>query len=488
MVNYMKKSTTNQSGAFKEAIKNIFAKPHLFFLVTSVFFGLTFLFLTPPLQGPDEQAHFLQAYKLSEGNFINDATDSYPTSLRHTYKTIMYNDDIRFNYKNKYEFWRTKDALKIPLNQQIREVGDGYMSGTSYSPVVYIGQSFMIFVGRLFNLAPVVLIYMARLGNLAVWIGLVYFAIKKSPIGKWSFAVLGILPMALFQGAVITADAFLMGTLILYVAYILRLFVQKSPVTKKQYVVAAIIATCMALSKIIMLIFVPLVLLLVLKKHSEGTKEPRLYKKYLGIVFVLFVATSIALVWSVLSKNLSAGSNLPDGANPPLQIHYLIRQPGEFLFALWNTNFYEWSDGITRSTIGTFGWSDTPMALSFMVLGYLSLFVVMVANRGKEFTSAGALTSKYSRMFIVTLGVIYFLAVSFALYAYYSPVNYNIIVGLQGRYFLPIFVLPVVLFLNKDQAVFKDKLYNLMTRTTPIMLLAISMVYIIMRYYFHSTV
>ncbi|NBU34145.1 DUF2142 domain-containing protein [bacterium] len=484
----MKKTTTYLSSSIKTVKKNIFSKPHLFFLVTSLLFGLTFLFLTPPLQGPDEQAHFLQAYKLTEGNFINDATDSYPVSLRYTYKTIMYNDDIRFNYKNKYEFWRTKDALKIPLSQQNREIGDGYMSGTSYSPIVYTGQSFMIFIGKLFNFAPVVLIYMARLGNLAVWIGLVYFAIKKSPIGKWPFAVLGIIPMALFQGAVITADAFLMGTLILFVAYILRLFVQKTQVTKKEYVVAAIIAACMALSKIIMLIFVPLVLMLLLKKHTENIKEPRMYSKYLGIAFVLFFATSIALVWSVISNNLSAGPNLPDGVYPPLQIHNLIRQPGEFLFALWNTNFYEWSDGITRSTIGTFGWADTPIALSFMVLGYLSLFVVMVANRGKDYINADALTSKLSRIFLIALGVVYFLAVSFAMYAYYSPVNYNIIVGLQGRYFLPIFVLPVLLFISKDQAVFKDKLYDLLVKVLPITLLSISVIYIIMRYYFHSEV
>lgn len=479
----MKAHTTTFTMRVRVIISKIFAEPHLFFLTTSLIFGILFILITPPLQGPDEQAHFFQAYKVSEGDFINDIHDSYPKSLRETYKIVFYNDDIRFNINNKYEHARTLEALRVPLNSQNREKGDGYMMGTNYAPVAYTGQAIMILLGRLLGLAPIVLIYLARLGNLAIWILLVYFAIRMSPIGKWPLVVIGIIPMAVFQGAVVTVDTFSNGVLILYLAYVLYLYVQKSKISNRQYALLGLTACMLALGKMVMLVFVPLALLLLFKQSYKNNK------KKLAVIFgITTLALFIALVWSSLSSSLSAGDGLPIGTDPVIQLRNLIYHPGEFLFALWNTNFYTWSDGITRSTIGTFGWVDTPMALVFMVLSYVSLFVVMVSNRGKEYAIAGKLTRKIPQAIVYSIGVLYFLGISVVLYAYNTPVNFNIIVGLQGRYFLPLFILPILLFLNKDQVVVKARLYGLMVKIAPLFLLIVSSAYIYIRYYLNTII
>ena len=464
--------------------KAIFASPHFFFLFESLVFGLLFIIITPPLQGPDEQAHFFQAYEVSEGKIVYNATDTYPKSLKETYKTIFYNDDIRFAGNNKYEIGRTKVAFHIPLNQGSREVSDGYMTGTAYPPVTYAGSAVLILLGRVFSFAPVLLIYLARVGSLAVWVLLIYLAIRMTPIGKWQFAVVSIIPMAVFQSSIVTADSFATAVLILYLAYILRIYVQKVQINYRQYLILGLIASMLALSKIVMIIFVPLVLLLVFRQKVKiDDKHRTTYYVYIWLMLIMIAATLVTLGWSLLSGNLKSGSTLPVGVNPTTQIHNVIFHPTEFIFALWNTNFYTWSDGVIRSTIGTFGWSDTPMALIFMVLGYLSLFVVMIGNRGEDYGVAKKLTHKLPIFFLFLLGVAYFIGVSLALFVYYTPVNFNIIVGLQGRYFLPLFILPIVIFLNKDAFIVNKKFYLLMVKVLPLFLLSISLLYVFIRYY-----
>src|SRR5262245_41193165 len=61
-------------------------QPQWFFLAVAIPFGLAFVFLTPPVQAPDEGAHLLRSYQLSLGNVISkrigrEAGDVLPIRL-----------------------------------------------------------------------------------------------------------------------------------------------------------------------------------------------------------------------------------------------------------------------------------------------------------------------------------------------------------------------------------------------------------------------
>jgi uncharacterized membrane protein len=138
-------------------------EPSTFFVLVGIIFGALFILITPPLQGPDEQAHFVQAYRVSEGkigaSLASPAKDELlPTSLTKTYRLLFYgSNDIRFDGNRKYSLGETKQALNIPLDQHIK-TKSRYLSGTGYSPIPYVPQAIMIAIGRIFNLPPVVLI------------------------------------------------------------------------------------------------------------------------------------------------------------------------------------------------------------------------------------------------------------------------------------------------------------------------------------------
>jgi uncharacterized membrane protein len=82
---------------------------------------------------------------------------------------------------------------------------------------------------------------------------------------------------------------------------------------------------------------------------------------------------------------------------------------------------------------------------------------------------------------VLTLMGTLFLAISTALYVYYDAVRYREIVGLQGRYFIPIVILavPVIDGLFKV----KPQIYKGIAITLPVLLLGASVVTIAFRYY-----
>lgn len=57
------------------------------YIITSLFFGILMCIITPPLQVPDEGAHLLRAYQVSEGKNISslnakmEPIADIPTSL-----------------------------------------------------------------------------------------------------------------------------------------------------------------------------------------------------------------------------------------------------------------------------------------------------------------------------------------------------------------------------------------------------------------------
>ncbi len=80
-----------------------------------------------------------------------------------------------------------------------------------------------ILVGRLLRLPPIAIFYLGRLFNLAVWLGLVFLAIRSTPIFPWVLLALALLPMSIFQGASNSTDSLLIALSLLWIASTMRL-------------------------------------------------------------------------------------------------------------------------------------------------------------------------------------------------------------------------------------------------------------------------
>src|SRR4029078_5625262 len=70
-----------------------------------------------------------------------------------------------------------------------------------YSAVPYAPQAVAIAAGRGVGVGIRGLVLLTGLANLAVFLAVVYVAIRRSPFARWGLCVVALLPVALFQVA-----------------------------------------------------------------------------------------------------------------------------------------------------------------------------------------------------------------------------------------------------------------------------------------------
>jgi uncharacterized membrane protein len=454
--------------------------PVKFFIFTAAIFGLLFILITPPFQAPDEPVHFFRAYQISEFNFVidqkgNQAGGYLPQGIGDLVTDTATHPIIKFQANKKYDDHKTFKALSLKLNPKKKHFYD-FAATAGYPPVSYIPQSIGILIARLLHLPPLLMMYFGRLANLTVWVLMLALVIKWMPFKKWAFVFIGLLPMALFQASSLSSDGMVTGLFALFLAFILKLCRQKTRVTTVQLGILLALAAGMTLTKQVMFLALPLVLLLPTtlfksRKNSYAAKAAL-------ILIPLLLLTS----WLFLVRGIDiTSSNALNGQNTHRQESFVVHNPHSFINVLWNTYFYNWSDGITNSFIGDFGWMDTPLAAWIVIVGYIGLGITIVANHGSYKTWL----NRRQKTIIAAVGFVYWLAVSTALYVYYSPVGYKIIVGLQGRYFFPL-VLLLIPVLYSGWLRTTRQAYRRIAVLTPTFLLIASAITIYVRYFVNN--
>lgn len=422
----------------KTFIENL--NPVKFFLIFATIFGVIFLFITPPFQTPDELAHFERAYQISEGTLLVQkdgpiAGGLLPSSIN---KTIlaMHESSIAGNFSEKFQLNWLRNAASIKLDSSAKTYYD--FAGTAYyTPIVYVFQSTGILIGRLANLPPVFLMYLGRLGNLLEWILLLGLAIRLTPSKKWLLVAFGLLPMSLFEAISISADSVTLSVTALSIALVLYYRKKNSVMRWKDLALLTSVFTILVLSKPVMFVLLPIVLLLPLAK-LKPTK-----KRLIITSILIFVPLLLYLLWMAAVHGIKLTAGDPYSPMPGSQFKFILTHPFGYLKVLLKTFFGSSGDGISGSFIGNFGSLDTPLPLVWIVLGYISIAFLAFVDYGKR--TLLKLTRLEKLVTLSTL-ILYSLAVSTALYVFYSPLKYPYIVGLQGRYFIPLIALALPLF------------------------------------------
>ena len=87
--------------------------------------------------------------------------------------------------------------------------------------VPYLPQVFGLLLGKLFSSSPVILMYFGRLMNLILSLLIIFLAIRITPIGKWTFFLLALMPKTLYMMASLSYDALVISTSFLLIALFL---------------------------------------------------------------------------------------------------------------------------------------------------------------------------------------------------------------------------------------------------------------------------
>ncbi|MDR3706180.1 MAG: DUF2142 domain-containing protein [Paludibacteraceae bacterium] len=433
-------------------------KPERFFLILAFLFGFLFVFVTPPFQVPDEPAHFYKAYQVSKFSFLgekqadcastynpisivtvigkkkgNCSGDYIPISI-----VTMANDligNIPSHPENKVPIEKVLRHLNEKADLDVKDFC-GFPNTVIYSPIVYMPQSVGIGIARIFNCSPLVMFYAGRLFNLLAFILIVYFSIKIIPFFKWGLVLIALMPMTIFEVASLSADPVCYAISFFLFAFILKYAFDDDTkkVTRAAVFKIASLGFLLGLCKF-SYVLLPFLFLLIPVKRFNSKKV--FFSSFLFIVFSSFIGF---VIWSFLTKKIY----IPIWPYVDLhkQVYHILTHPLAYLSAITSDktlNMY-----LLHSVVGNLGWLDTHIP-DFLLNIYIWLVILYALFEKKKVT-----VMLYQKAIILLVTVFSFLLVITMIYMSWNKVGADSIDGLQGRYFIPIIPLFLVLFYNKS--------------------------------------
>ena len=417
-------------------------KPHYFFLVVGLCFGLSFLVITPPFQVPDEVNHFFRAYHIAEGNLVATKQDNrlggyVPKSLK---TTIELNLSIKGSPFTKTSWKNIGEQINQPLTDLTPEFVD-FPNTALYTPISYIPQALSIAVSKRLGATPTVMLYVTRLVMLLLWIFAMFYAIKSLPIFPWFFTIIALIPMCVFINMSVSADVVTNILGLLWISQVFKWAFGAQPLSKKGIISLFVLAILLASAKYV---YTPLVLLILLIPKEKYVKS--------GILSCVSLPTSLILVAflvaylgsSFASKTYIAraaynpaytqGIDIQEGADVNAQMQYLIAKPFRIVKVV-TTGFDKTFPMLYNTYIGVLGCLDVRLPNPVVPLSYLTILLVLLYENGQYQAKIKA----KQRILLLLVGLLLTFLIYLSQYLTWVSVGAAYCGSIQGRYFIPVF-------------------------------------------------
>ncbi len=408
------------------------------FLALALPLGLIFIFIMPFGMSPDEFTHFTRIYGISEGVLIapqseeNSGGSELPAELDEIYTVLPESgtyDEI------------SKD-LSIGKSGEKKEYN--YVTAALYNPICYLPQVLGVLTGKILNLPYLAQAYLARIFNFACFLCLVFFALKYLPKYRKFMIFILFFPITLQETTSLAPDALTISLTFFLISFVLYLATNKKhKMNKKELAILYILAALLGFCKII---YLPLLLLyFIIPKDCFGDKNKKLFHAIMMIAMVLI----LNVIWLSISSRYLV--NVRDGVSPNEQVSFILTHPFNYLTTLIGTLNAELDFYLTS----VFGMSLGHFSINLPRF-YFYLFVFISILTLAENIEKIKLDLS-SKIIILATFLAIILLIFTSLYIQWTPLKNLTVVGVQGRYFLPILpLLPVILsFARKREKTFE---------------------------------
>ena len=460
------------------------------FLWTALPLGILYLMMMAPLAAPDEQAHYQTSYQVSNLLLFRGGQPAMGTAAHFDYTGL----GGHYNLASGYD--RIAREFFQPLADGTEKAIRQYQ--ISWLPM-YLPQAIGIAAARILGLGFLPLFYLGRLMNLLFYILCVYFALRSMPRYQLLLGMIALLPMNLHQAASYSYDAYINGMTYLLIALILKAAwnpdatgagsrpvfrgIRPDPASLKKAWRAGIFGKgtisrkeAFSILLVILLwapakpVYTPVLLMLFL---IPGERFGGRGKKILccGGVICIGLAEAFAVQMAGITGAMGAGG--ASGTNWEGQKNYsldwVLSQPGDALKLLLSSFRTQYQDLLYESLGSYMGGLTILLPRRYMKI-YLVLLLLCVLRRTEDATtdrSAASLGEPgfrigiWARAIWLTASAAAVFLVMFTMMLAWTSEGATQITGVQGRYFLPVVMLPVmcldnralVLHRNPDKAV-----------------------------------
>ncbi|MEE0801066.1 MAG: DUF2142 domain-containing protein [Gemmiger sp.] len=412
--------------------------------------GLVFAFANPPLQTPDEADHYLRTYAISQGHFDFDAARTYPddvAALLRAFPGAWVNantsagvgTDPDTGAEKPYNTagyalkqYGSDGAILSPADSFARYFsgaeagGDPVTEPVSFLIVPFLPGALGMALARLLGGGALACLYGGRIVNLLAYTLLCALALHKADKMRPVFLCIMLLPISLFLGASLSYDATLLGCYYLMLALLTR--EQWDTPTAALYAAACIYVN-IAKPYLNLLWIVPVALVTARQWRARGRRWQWMLGMAAGALAVTMLVewygTVFRFHYPVIERQ--GGSTVNGGQ----QLAFVLSNPLRTLAVFWGTLT---ENDFFVGQLGLFGWKDMPIS-------FLNLTGPLLLAAAALLAAAPEPGPGRRRMGGMTLFALVYLAGAMAaMYITYTPVGMVRIVGLQTRYFLPVWL------------------------------------------------
>ena len=398
-------------------------RAHRVFFAAFLICGLLYLAAVPILQVSDEPQHFLRSYEIavlrapqalpdgSVGDFLPGGL--IPAGLS-DYAAMGY-DDIRAAWDARID-----RARPVPYD---------FPGSALYSPLSYLPHAAGIAAANLLTDRAVVILYAGRAANLLAAAVLCALAVKLFPFSKALPALLLLTPIYVHKAGSMSADGLTLAVVALWLAYVLHLqYTAQGRLRTRQLVPLYLLVLMLSQCKIV---YLPVCLFFfVLSPERFGSRK----RYFWNLAGLIVLAVGAGLGWLVVSSRYLAAGYSTSGT----QIAAILHDPLGYCRILLRTlrvqgrTLLEQMMGIG---MGVGGVRNSRL----LTYGYLVLIVLTAIFSRREGGSTLLQRRDVWLALVSALGVM--LLTCTALYIQWTTPGNDTIMGLQGRYFLPVLYL-----------------------------------------------
>ena len=302
-----------------------------------------------------------------------------------------------------------------------------YLSG--YFTHVYLISSIPMALCRLLGVNEYVAVYLARLANLTTYLACAFILIRFANFGKRLLLVYFLNPILIQQEASCSADAITNLALLSFVVVALTIYAEKA-ITKRRGACLGILTILLCLSK--SFAYVPLLLMFLLfvpRKLGNWSRR--------GVWLSVFAAGTVAAILVVVFYR---GSFMEMGFE-------LLRSPLTFakvmLKTVWEMGPF-WTESFAGYNLGALSinvWK--PCFWAYLVL----LFVV--SCDGQEESGCPLCLDDRLLLWIIPVIDTVLICLSMREWTVLVDGRSDIFMGVQGRYLIPLVVLPLLAMLKR---------------------------------------
>lgn len=427
--------------------KKIYKKLEWLFVVYALIFGLLLIFYAQPVKNSwDEQIHFGNAYSLAFGRNV-EWTEA--AELTKNGETVTCNTKAEFaelraylNEKNDTVVYTEQKESLIP----------------AYSSLAYIPQAIFINIASILKTSFSVLYALGKIGNLLIYILVMFWAIKLAKRKKLFLIFVALMPTPLFLAASYTYDTIVFSFITLAcVLWANELYNESINIRKIIGMVLLFAIGCFSKA-----VYIPMILImLILPIASTKKKKDKIivWTMILCITCLVMLTFVLPTLTSTMAGDLSFGGDSRGGATSVVgQLVSMVKHPMASI-KLMVKSIFELDNfrnlGYPEADNYFFG---NLMFLNFANLGILTdkWSCVIIVLAGMLLLTPDQQNIRYERKLSIMDKIIIAIAVIgtigfiwLALYLSFTPVGETHISGVQARYYLPLLYLGALIFNGK---------------------------------------